>query len=315
MRTENTHFDTVIIGGGPAGLSAAMWCEDMGLDTLLIEGKNEFGGQLNRVYNLIENHLGSDVVDGAGLCRSFLRQVENRAFERRSGTGVARIDPEGKTVFLENAEAIKARAVIIATGVSRRRLGIEGETEFRGRGLIESGKKDPEIAARKEVLIIGGGDAAVENALILSEKAKKVTVVHRRDHFTARSEFLDKAKETANIELLTGWTLAKISGAEKIEEVDLVNTGTGAGRSLPAEVVLIRIGVEPNSKIFTGYLETDEDGYIVVNARCETSLEGIFAIGDVANPLAPTVSTAVGTGATAARCIYDYLVHTHQLDR
>lgn len=315
MSENKIHFDVVIIGGGPAGLSAAMWAEEMGLKALLIERDPEFGGQLHRVYNLIENHLGSDALDGDGLRRRFVEQIAKRGFERKVGAGVTGVDLTNKIVTLAGGEAFRARALIIATGVSRRRLGVAGEAEFKGKGIIESGKMDPGAARGKRVLIVGGGDAAIENALILSEGAVKVTVVHRRAEFRARKEFLDKVKKTNNIEMLTGRTVERIFGGEEIEGVELAEKATGAHETLAVERVLVRIGVEPNSVLFRDDLDVDRAGYIKVDARCETSMEGVFAIGDVANPLSPTVSTAVGTGATAARCVYDYLVHTQQLDR
>jgi thioredoxin reductase (NADPH) len=309
MSAKIAEIDTVIIGGGPAGLSAAMWCEELGLKALLLEKKGEFGGQLARVYNRIENHLGSDARDGAAMRERFLRQVENRGFARRVDAGISTVDLENKVVELRNGEAIQTRSLIIATGVSRRRLDIEGEKTFVNKGIVESGRKDPDVAEGKRVLIVGGGDAAVENALILSEKAQKIFIAHRRAQFRARPEFLDKAKTFENIEFMPERVLERIFGSESIEGAEFSNLSTGEREIIPAEIVLIRIGVEPNSGMFKGLLEMDGGGYIEVNARCETSVAGVYAIGDVSNPLSPTVSTAVGTGATAARAIYQYLWH------
>lgn len=307
MSENNRDFDVIVIGGGAAGLSAAMWCDDLGLKALLLEKDDEFGGQLKRVYNPIENHLGFDAANGEEMRARFIEQIGKRQFLRRVRAEVSSIEAERKLVHLHNGDPINAGAMIIATGVRRRKLGIAGEDAFIGRGIIESGRKDTRPAAGKRVLIVGGGDAAIENALILSEVAERVFVAHRREEFTARDEFLDKAKKTGNIELLTGTSLGKISGAETIQSVELVNKATGAEEVLPVEAVLIRIGVEPNTGTFKGILRMDEKGYVAVNEKCETNVEGIFAAGDVANPLASTVSGAVGMGATAARAAYVYL--------
>lgn len=300
-------FDTIVIGGGPAGLSAALWCDELGLATLLLEQDEEFGGQLRRVYNLIGNHLGSDPVDGPGLRDRFVRQTAERGFSRKSGTSAIQADLQEMEITLYDGETVSARSVVIATGVRRRRAGAEGEEDFAGRGVIESGKKDAKQTAGKLVLIVGGGDAALENALILAEHAEKVYVVHRRATFTAREEFMRKAKNSPNIEFLIERRLQKIFGGERVEGVELANTATDEIETLAVDVVLIRIGVEPNSEIFKDQIETDNRGYIVVNSRCETSVEGVFAVGDVANPASPTVSTAVGMGATAAKAAHKYL--------
>lgn len=304
---ENTlNFDVIVIGGGPAGLSAALWCEDLGLQTLLLEKDDELGGQLRRVYNPIENHLGLEAKNGQEMRERFITQVDKRKFLRRLRANVLAIDVQRRLALMENGVSVEARSMIIATGVRRRRLGIEGEDTFIGKGIIESGKRDSARVEGKRVLIAGGGDAAIENALILSKVAEKVFVVHRRAEFTAREEFLEKAKETANIEFLTGRTLRKISGVGKVQRVELENKAADDTEVLPVEAVLVRVGVEPNTEIFSGILGMDGQGYIAVNERCETSAEGFYAAGDAANPLAPTVSSAVGMGATAARAVYDY---------
>lgn len=315
MSENSPNFDVIVIGGGPAGLSAALWCEELGLQTLLLEKEDVFGGQLNRVYNPIENHLGYETKNGEEMRGRFMHQIDKRTFLRRLRAEVSAIDAQTRRVRMEDGEPVVARSIIIATGVRRRRLGIEGETEFIGKGVIESGKKDSKLARGKRVLIVGGGDAAIENALILSEVAEKVFVVHRRNEFTAREEFLERAKATPNVELLTGRTLKKISGVGKVQRVELENTAADDIEVLPVEAVLIRVGTEPNTEIFRGIVKMDVRGYITVNEKCETTLEGIYAAGDAANPLAPTVSSAVGMGATAARAVYDYLLQTRDLYR
>jgi thioredoxin reductase (NADPH) len=300
-------FDVIIIGGGPAGLSAALWCDDLGLETLLLEKTSEFGGQLLRVYNRIENYLGIDAENGLEMRDRFLLQTGKREFLRKLETEVLATDLKNRTVSLKDGETFRAKAVIIATGTGRRRLGIPGEEAFKDRGIVESGRKDPEVAAGKRVLIVGGGDAAVENALILSETAERVFICHRRAEFTARDEFTGLAKTASNIEFLDPHTLENITGAEGIEAVELKNTATGETLTLPVETVLIRIGVEPNTGIFRGELETDESGYVRIDDKCRTSVEGVYAVGDATNPLGPTLSSAVGMGATAAKAVYVYL--------
>jgi len=301
------NFDVIIIGGGAAGLSAALWCDDLGLNALLLEAEKEFGGQLLWTHNAIENHLGIRAKNGRELLEVFLKQLENRKFIKHLQAKIKDLDVEERIVFLESGESFSASALIIATGVRRRKLNIEGEDDFSGRGMLRSGKLDKDSVKNKNVVIAGGGDAALENALILSENASKVFLVHRRSEFRARAEFIEQVQKIENVEIFYDTLLTKISGNEKIEAVELKNLKTEESRILPVEAVLIRVGVEPNTGFLRGKLDLDESGYIKTDNLCAANVTGIYAIGDVANPLAPTVSSAIGTGATAVKTIASWL--------
>ena len=237
----------------------------------------------------------------------FLSKYQNRNFIRHLQAEVKAIDVEKKQVILKNGESFSAKALIIATGVRRRKLNIEGEDDFENNGMLESGKRDKDLVKDKKVVIAGGGDAALENALILSETASKVFLAHRRNEFRARPEFIEQVQKLGNVEILFDTVLTKISGSEKVEAVELKNVKTNEKQSLFVEAVLIRIGVQPNTDFLRGKIELNENGYIKINNLCETNVKGVFAIGDVANPLAPTVSSAVGTGATAVKAISSWL--------
>ncbi len=294
-------FDIIVVGGGAAGISSALWCDELGFKTLLLEENEELGGQLLRTFNPIKNHLGAQAKNGREMRDDFIKQIENFNFEIKLSSSVAEIDLENKTISLNGGEKFSAKALIIATGVSRRKLDVEGEKEFQNKGIIESGKRDQNLVKGKNAAIIGGGDAAFENALILAETAAKVALVHRGADFRARSEFVERAENNPKIEILTNSIVKRFTGNEQIEAMEIQNSRTNRTRVLSVETVLIRIGVEPNTKIFRGQIELDENGYIEINQNCETNLQNIFAVGDVANPLSPTVSSAVGMGATAAK--------------
>jgi len=300
------NFDVIIIGGGAAGLSAALWCDELGHSALLLEADSEFGGQLLQTYNEIKNHLGVEAKNGREMRDIFLKQTENRRFTRRLNAKVSKIDLPEKKVLLENGESFSAESLIIATGIRRRKLNAEGEETFKNKGITESGKRDERLVRGKRALIVGGGDAAFENALILSETASRVTLAHRGKNFRARSEFVEQVKNHPKIEILTETVIREIIGEEKVEAVRLENLKTGETRDFAVEAILIRIGVEPNTEFLRGKIDLDENGYIKINENCETSVSGVFAVGDVANPLAPTVSTAVGMGATAVKTITNY---------
>lgn len=303
MADKKINYDVIVIGGGAAGLSAALWCDELGLKTLLLESGAEFGGQLLWVYNPIKNHLGIECENGRELRDVFVRQIENRGFAVRFDTEVLEIDAENKTILTADNEKLSAENLIIATGVRRRRLNVEGEEQFKDKGIIESGKRDANLARGKNALVVGGGDAAFENALILSETAASVTLVHRKANFRARSEFIEQVKNNPKIKILTETAVRKFIGGERVEAIELEDLQSKEIFVENVETVLIRIGVEPNTNLVRGKLNLDEQGYIEINRNCQTSAQGIYAVGDAANPLSPTVSTAVGTGATAAKSI------------
>ena len=298
------NFDVIIIGGGAAGLSAGLWCAELGLSALLLEANTELGGQLLWVYNSIENHLGSEAKNGRELRDVFVRQIENRRFTVRLQSEISDVNLEKKEVLVSSGEKFSARFLIIATGIRRRKLNVEGEEKFKSKGIIESGKRDAKLVKDKKVCIVGGGDAALENALILAKTASEVIVVHRRNNFRARAEFIEQAQNNQKIKILTETVLRKIVGNEQVEAVELEDLSAAELFLLNFDAVLIRVGVEPNTEILRGKLKLDENGYIKINQNCETNVKGIFAVGDVANPLAPTVSSAVGMGATAVKTIF-----------
>ncbi|CAN5639979.1 thioredoxin-disulfide reductase [soil metagenome] len=306
MKDPTKTYDVVIIGGGPAGLSAAIWCADLGLDPILIEKESEFGGQLRSIFNPIVNYPAAQAANGSELADAFIRSANCFQFDRTTGEAVA-IDPPSLSVEMKGGRRVSGRAIVLATGVSRRRLGILGETEFQGKGVLTSGAKEREWVKGKRVVIVGGGDAAMENAVMLGEYAAKVFVVHRRAEFTARGEFMTQARDNDRVEFVTNATVESIEGGECVEQIIVRDDLTGESNTIEAENVLIRIGVEPNSQLLRSIVELDPAGYVKVNTSAETSLPGIYAVGDVANPVSPTISTAAGTAATAVKSIFSLL--------
>lgn len=306
MQTENfgrdkMDYDVIIIGGGAAGISAALWCDELQLKTLLLEAGAELGGQLLRIYNPVKNHLGIETENGRQLRDIFVKQIENRRFDVRLQSEISDINLKKREVLLSGGEKISARFLIIATGVRRRKLNVEGEERFMNKGIIESGKRDAQSVTDKEVCVIGGGDAAFENALILAKTASHVTLVHRRKDFRARAEFIEQAENNRKIKILTETILQKIVGGERVEAVELKDLSTEEKFTVSVQAIILRVGVEPNTEFLRGRIALDENGYIKINQNCETDVKSVFAVGDVANPLAPTVSGAVGMGATAVK--------------
>src|SRR5215213_7229127 len=295
--------DVIIIGAGPAGLSTAFWCDELGLDTLLLEQAEQIGGQLHRVYNPIANYLGLKTNNGKELLELFTKDVYAADFDLWTQAAIASIDLKAKRLTLQSGEALPSISIVIATGVRPRQLGVPCEKEFAGKGMIESATRDRDLFAGRDVCVVGGGDAAVENALLLAEVCPTVTLVHRGKKLRARPEFREKLQSQHCITVFTESVLTRIIGEEEVVAVEILRKEGLKPFQLAVRGVLIRIGVEPNTELFREQLETDEKGYVTVNSQHETSLPMVFAVGDVSNPLGPTISSATGAGATAAKVI------------
>ena len=295
--------DVIILGAGPAGLAAALWCDQVGLDTLVLEQREETGGQLLAIHNPIDNYPGLRVADGRELLERFSEGSAAAEYDLWTNVEIENVDLNAKRVKLRSGEELQSISIIIATGVRRRLLGIPGEQEFAGRGMIESGARDRNRFAGKDVCIIGGGDAAAENALLLAEVCPTVTLVHRGKVPRARREFVEQLHGNHCITVFPESVVTRILGNETVEAVEIRRKEAIKPFQMAVKGVLVRIGVEPNSDLFRGQLQLDDKGYIVVTSQQETNVPNVFAIGDVANPLAPTISGATGAGATAAKVI------------
>jgi thioredoxin reductase (NADPH) len=294
--------DVLIIGAGPAGLSAARWCDELGLDTLVLEQSETVGGHLLSIHQPIHNYLGVHAADGVELRDRFVEQTKDCDFDLWTQVEITSADLKAKRVVLRSGEELQAIAIIIATGLRRRKLGIPGEDEFAGRGMIES-SGDRQAFAGKDVCVVGGGDAAAENALLLAEVCPTVTLVHRGRKLRARREFTEALHTSHCVTVFPESVVHRIIGREHVEAVEIERSGAIKPFQMAVQGVIVRIGFQPNTELFRDQLERDERGYVLINGYQETTTENVFAIGDVANPLSPTISGAVGGGATAAKVI------------
>jgi len=294
--------DVLIIGAGPAGLSAARWCDELGLDTLVLEAAEKVGGQLLSVRNPIENYLGVRAANGRELRDRFVEQTKDCDFDLWTNVEIASVDLKAKRVLLRSGEELQSIAIIIATGLRRRKLGIPGEDEFIGRGMIES-SGDRSAFAGRDVCVIGGGDAAAENALLFAEVCPTVTLVHRGKKLRARREFTEALHTNHCITVFPESVVHRIIGTDRVEAVEIERAGAIKPFQMAVQGVIVRVGFEPNTELFRDQLEMDGRAYVITSSQQEASVENVFAVGDVANPLAPTISGAVGAGATAARVI------------
>src|SRR5437868_553746 len=262
--------DVLIIGAGPAGLSAARWCDELGLDTLVLEQNEGVGGQLSFVHNPIDNYLGLHANNGEELRERFIEQTEDSDFDLWTNVEIASVDLKAKRVVLKSGEELQSIAIIIATGLRRRRLGIPGETEFAGRGIIESGKRDRDQFAGKDVCVIGGGDAAAENALLLAEVCPTVTLVNRGRKLRARREFTEQLHTHHCITVFPESHVRRIMGNDRVEAVEIERAQAIKPFQMAVQGVLVRIGWEPKTDFIRGQLELDHNGYVIVGSQQET---------------------------------------------
>lgn len=295
--------DVVIIGAGPAGLSAALWCDELGLDTLVLEQSDQIGGQLHSIFGPVENYPGVRANNGREFLERFSERVGDADFDLWTNAGVESVDVKAKRVILQSGEELQSISIIVATGVRRRQLGIPGEKEFTGQGIIESASRDRELFAGGDVCVIGGGDAAAENALLLAEVCPTVTLVHRSKALRARPTFAQQLQGQHCITVFPESVVTRILGDKKVEAVEILRKDALKPFQMAVQGVVIRIGVEPNTELFRDQLQLDNEGYVVVTSQHETNVTNVFAIGDVSNPLAPTISSGAGAGATAAKVI------------
>jgi thioredoxin reductase (NADPH) len=294
-------YDVVIVGAGPAGLTAAIYASRGRLKTAVLE-RNMAGGQI-ALTDLVENYPGfPEGISGFDLSQKMKEQAEKFGAEMREIEGVAelRSDPEGCYVVATDREQIRTRSVILAPGVEPRRSGIPGEAEFIGRGVSWCATCDGALYRGKTVAVIGGGNSAVEEGMFLTKFAEKVYVVHRRDELRAAPIAQERAFANPKFEFVWDSLPKQIDGAEMVEALEVENVKTGEARSLPVNGVFMYIGQIPNTAWLKDTVELDEWGYIVTDELLRTELQGVFACGDArANPL-KQIAMAVGEGALAA---------------
>lgn len=295
--------DVIIIGAGPAGLSAAVWCDELGLDTIVLEQNEQTGGQLHSIHGPVENYPGVRANNGHEFYARFSERTDDAEFDLWTNAEIESVDLKAKRVRLRSGEELQSISIIIATGVRRRQLGIPGESEFVGHGIIESASRDRNDFAGRDVCVIGGGDAAAENALLLAEVCPTVTLVHRSKAPRARPTFVQQLHGQHCITVFPESAVTRILGNQEVEAVEILRKDALKPFQMAVRGVVIRIGVEPNTELFCEQLQLDGEGYAVVNNQHETNVTNVFAVGDVSNPLAPTISSAAGAGATAAKVI------------
>lgn len=296
----------IIIGSGPAGLSAALYAARAELKPLLLSGV-ELGGQVS-LTNVIENYPGfPDGVGGSQLGDLFQNQAERFGARVEFDTAM-NVDLSSRPFTVKTyGKEYKAHSLILATGASPFYLNVPGEKELTGRGVSYCATCDGWFFKEKKVFVVGGGDSAVEEAIFLTKFASTVTIVHRREELRAGAILQKRAKENPKIKFLWNSVIKEIQGKESVQTLLINNTKTGKASQKKADGVFIFIGHKPNTELYKGQIEMDANGYIQSNRLMETSIPGVFAAGEATDPIYRQVVTSAGMGAAAAMTATKYL--------
>ncbi|MDO4187658.1 MAG: thioredoxin-disulfide reductase [Lachnospiraceae bacterium] len=299
-------YDLIIIGAGPAGLSAAIYAKRAMLSALLIEKNYMGGGQIINTYE-VDNYPALPGITGFDLGQKMSEHADKFEIEKVS-ENVVSIDVTGsvkKVITDENT--YEANALIIATGNSPAKLNVPGEEEFTGMGVSYCATCDGAFFKNKITAVVGGGDVALEDAIFLSRGCEKVYLIHRRDEFRAAAVLQDELKKASNVEIITDSVITEIKGDGQVNSVTVKNVKTDEERELSLNGVFLAVGNKPNGDLVPVELNTDEKGYVIADETCVTNVPGVFAAGDIRTKKLRQVVTAVSDGANAVYSVEEYL--------
>ncbi|MEJ9281614.1 MULTISPECIES: thioredoxin-disulfide reductase [Ureibacillus] len=303
---EEKIYDCIIIGAGPAGMTAAVYTSRANLSTLMLE-RGIPGGQMANTEE-VENYPGFESILGPELSTKMFEHAKKFGAEYAYGDVTEIIDGEEYKIIKAGSKEYKARSIIIATGAEYKKLGVPGESELGGRGVSYCAVCDGAFFKGKNLIVVGGGDSAVEEGVYLTRFAEKVTIVHRRDKLRAQKILQDRAFANEKVDFIWNHTVKEINEKDgKVGSVTLVSTVDGSEREVPCDGVFVYIGMVPLTAPFKNLGILNDDGYIMTNEKMETSVKGIFAAGDVRDKMLRQIVTATGDGSIAAQSAQHYV--------
>ena len=301
---EKKNFDVVILGGGPAGFSSAIYAARGAVSTAIVD-INMLGGQPSN-YLELENYPGFQLVGGYDLMEKFEEHADKFGVKKFPMQEITKIDLAKKKIYTKEYE-FSAKSIIIATGAQPMKLGVKGEKEFVGRGVSYCAVCDGAFYKDKIVAVVGGGNSAIEEAMYLTKFAKKVYVIHRRDKLRADKIIQERAFKNPKIEFIWNSVVSEIVGENTVKAAVLKDTNSNKTTELSIDGIFPYIGISPNTELFSGQLEQDKYGFILTDITMATSVDGVYAIGDVRNTPLRQVVTAASDGAIGATYALKYI--------
>ena len=308
---EKKIFDVVILGGGPAGFSAAIYAARGAVSTAIVD-VNMLGGQPSN-YLELENYPGFQLVGGYDLMEKFEEHADKFGVEKFPMQEIEKVDLAQKKIYTKEYE-FSAKSIIIATGAQPMKLGVKGEKEFVGRGVSYCAVCDGAFYKDKAVAVVGGGNSAIEEAIYLTKFAKKVYVIHRRDKLRADKIIQERAFKNQKIEFIWNSIVLEIQGENTVKSILLKDTQTDKISKLDVDGIFPYIGISPNTELFSGQLNQDKYGFIITDTTMATSVDGVYAIGDVRNTPLRQVVTAASDGAIGATYALRYIEQTKEIE-
>lgn len=304
---EKNKFDIIIIGGGPAGLTAGLYLSRAKVKALVLN-EGIAGGQMALTHE-IANYPGIESISGYMLSRNMQKQAEEFGCIVKSNIKVTGFELEGdvKKVSVNGKDVYEAKAVIVATGGKSREIGVEGEKEFAGRGVSYCATCDGDFFQDKEIIVVGGGNSALEEAVSLTQYASKVTIVHQFDYFQAYKHAIESAQNHDKINFILESTITGFYGSQSLEKVKIKNLKTGEEREKKIDGVFIFIGYVPQTEVFNEILKLNERGEIIANEKMETNIPGVFVAGDCREKRYRQITTAVSDGTIASLNAIEYI--------
>ena len=300
-------YDLIIIGSGPAGLSAAIYAQRAKLDTLVMEKNYASGGQVLNTYE-VDNYPGLKGINGFDMGTKFREHADELGAVFAEAEVRKLVDGGAVKRVITDQETYEAKSVIIATGARHRKLGVPGEEELSGMGVSYCATCDAAFFRGKTVAVAGGGDVAVEDAIFLARICKKVYVIHRRDELRAANILQHNLFELDNVEMVWDTVVDEISGDQQVEKLKVHNKKTGEASELAVDGIFIAVGILPNSDEFEHPVEMDEGKYLIAGEEGITNIPGVFAAGDVRTKMLRQIVTAVSDGANAVTSVQKYLL-------
>jgi thioredoxin reductase (NADPH) len=303
----NNHYDAIVIGAGPAGLTAGIYLSRAKMKTLILD-EGTVGGQLVLTHE-IANYPGVESISGYQLAGIMKKQAKSFGCVIKSNISVQRIELDGevKSIFLSDGNVFTANSMILTPGGRSRTLGVPGEDKLKGRGISYCATCDGDFFTGKQIIAVGGGNSALEEAVSLTKYASKVTIVHQFDHFQAFEHAVEEARNNPKIDFIMESTITAFHGTENLQSVDIKNLKTGVISNFKADGTFIFIGYVPNTEFLKEKIDLNQWGEIIVRSDMSASIEGVYAAGDSTAKRFRQVTTAVGDGTIAAMAASNYL--------